>query len=208
MPVCILIRKVITMLAFLLPVLLMGCITTHPLHISDQAWLAMSSAEQLRAYEKQADLDRMHLKLRLEEKRAETALQLKKQQQLAVLKQNGGYGDLVECILEPLKVRYSRKWKKSLPVAFSLVRGELKRLDFQDEKARYRTTGWVRFHEDGQVISICQYHSKHSGANECADLLGTTKEFHRGIKKMIQVDKLLRGQLRCDLKPINSLRIR
>lgn len=182
---------------------LTGCVATHPLHISDQDWQYMSSSDQFKAYEKQADIDRSRSVLRAEEKRVEAALLLKRQEQLMILKKNARYGDLVECILEPLEVRYSRKWKESRPVAFSLVRGEVKSLDFNDQKGRYRTTAWVKFHDEGQTISICQRQSQTSGLSGCVDLLGTTKEYHRGISRKIQLDKFLRAGLRCDLQPIN-----
>jgi len=198
-------RKIIAISSLLLLLFVSGCVTSHPLRISDQDWLHMSSSERLRAHEKQADLDRVRLALRAEEKSAEVALLQRKQEQLSKLKQNARYGDLVECILEPLEVRYSRKRKASRPVAFSLVRGEIKRLNFEDQKGRYRTKGWAEFHADGQIISICQHQSP-SGLRECVDLLGTTKELHRGIKKKISVDKFLRGTLRCDLRPLNRRR--
>ncbi|RDE24621.1 hypothetical protein DV711_03265 [Motiliproteus coralliicola] len=188
----------ILILVFLL--LSSGCIASNPLRIPDEEWSQLSREQQLQAYQDQAELDKVRIQARAEEKQAAREAEARIKEQQLMLRRHARYGDLVQCVLEPVQVNYSSKWKTAAPVAFDLVRGETRELSLRDEKGRYRRTGWVSFDEAGQEVALCRQSSGYS-SNGCDRLLGTTKEFHRGIQGSIDIERFVRANLRCDLKP-------
>lgn len=195
-------RIVRHMLSVALLLLLSGCMTFNPLNISDEQWSRMTQAQQLKAYEQQAELDRARIEAAALQRQARIQAERKRQDALLARKQNARYGDLVQCVLEPLEVQYNNKWKPTQPIAFELVRGESQSLRFQNSSQKYSTTGWVLFQPDGQTLSLCRHRSDRTDSKQCTNILGTTKEFHRGLRKQIQINNFLKGQIRCDLKPI------
>lgn len=195
-------KTVTRLFPFIMLLVLAGCGASNPLRIPDDQWSQMTPEQKLQAYEQQAELDKARIEAKAQERQAQIEADARKQEALMRLRQNARYGDWVQCVLEPLEVRYSSKWRDAKPVAFDLVKGETRSLRLQDRSERYSATGWVRFQDNGQTVSLCRSHSNSYGLRDCVELLGTTREFHRGIKKSIEVEKFLRGQIRCDLKRV------
>ncbi len=184
-----------------LTLLLTGCFSTNPLRIPDEEWKQLSREEQMRAYEKQAELDKVRLEAEARERAAQIEAEARKQQALLELRQNAEYGDLVQCVVEPLQVKFYSKWKPAQPFAFDLVRGETREVTIDDKQARSSTRAWVRFDESGQRVSLCSSEPGRYGSGNCDSLLGTSRDFHRGIERQIKVEEFAQGAMRCDLKP-------
>ncbi|WP_421863145.1 hypothetical protein [Motiliproteus sp.] len=191
---------IVAVMILLLLLLLSGCIASNPLRIPDEEWAQLSREEQLQAYQQQAEIDKVRIQARAQERQAELAAEARIKEQQLALRRHARYGDLVQCVLEPLQVRFSGKWKSAQPVAFDLVRGEVRAIELEDKRGRYQRTGWVSFDETGQAVEICRQSPNYSN-NSCDRLLGTTKEFHRGLQQQIDIERFAQGTLRCDLKP-------
>lgn len=179
---------------------LTGC-SLHPLGIDDDEWAVMSREEQLRAYEKQAELDKVRAKAQAQERAAQAAAEARKYEAMAYLRQNARYGDIVQCVLDPVDMKFSSKWKPAKPQAFDLVRGEQLTLRMQDWKERYRSEASVSFAESGLEVELCR-NSAYRYSGDCTRVLGTSRDFRRGISKTFEIDRYMKGTLRCDLKPI------
>jgi hypothetical protein len=184
--------------------MLTGC-SLHPLGIDDDEWASMSQTEQLQAYEKQAELDKVRAEAQARERQAQAEAEARKYEAMAAMRRNAQYGDIVQCVLDPLDVRFGGDWKASKPQVFDLVRGEERDLRLQDLKERYSTTAQVRFAESGLEVALCRddYYASSQG---CTRLLGTSRDFHRGVRQTVSIDRFMQGTLRCDLKPIERQR--
>ena len=179
---------------------LTGC-SLHPLGIDDDEWAAMSREEQLRAYEQQAELDKVRAEAQARERAAQAAAEARKYEAMAYLRQNAQYGDIVQCVLDPVDMKFSSKWKPAKPQAFDLVRGEQLTLRMQDWKERYTSEVSVSFSESGLEVKLCR-HSAYRYGGDCTRILGTSRDFRRGISKTFEIDRYMKGIWRCDLKPI------
>ncbi|MCO4759214.1 MAG: hypothetical protein KC477_14435 [Oceanospirillaceae bacterium] len=178
----------------------------HPLGIDDDEWASMSQTDQLRAYEKQAELDKVRAEAQARERQAQAEAEARKYEAMAAMRRNAQYGDIVQCVLDPLDVRFGGDWKVSKPQVFDLVRGEERDLRLQDQKERYSTTALVSFAESGLEVALCRdgyYANRRDG---CTRLLGTSRDFHRGVRQTFSIDRFMQGTLRCDLKPIGRQR--
>ncbi|WP_428622838.1 hypothetical protein, partial [Sedimenticola sp.] len=91
--------------------LLSGCTISNPLRIPDEQWSQMTQEQKLKAYEQQAELDKARIEAKALERQAQIDADARKQEALMQMRQNARYGDLVQCVLEPLEVRYHRKWR-------------------------------------------------------------------------------------------------
>ncbi|WP_370277529.1 hypothetical protein [Pontibacterium sp.] len=179
---------------------LTGC-SLHPLGIDDEEWAVMTREEQLRAYEKQAELDKVRAEAQARERAAKAEAEARKYEAMAYLRQNAQYGDIVQCVLDPVDMQFSSKWKPAKPQAFDLVRGEQLTLRMQDWKERYSSEASVSFAESGLEVELCRNSSYRYGG-DCTRVLGTSRDFRRGISKSFEIDRYMKGTLRCDLKPI------
>lgn len=179
---------------------LTGC-SLHPLGIDDDEWAVMTREEQLRAYEKQAELDKVRVEAQARERAAQAEAEARKYEAMAYMRQNAHYGDIVQCVLDPVDMRFSSDWKPAKPQAFDLVRGEQLLLQMQDWKERYSWEASASFAESGLAVELCR-NSAYRYGDDCTRVLGTSRDFHRGIRKTFEIDQYMKGTLRCDLKPI------
>lgn len=182
---------------------LSGC-SMHPLGINDDEWAVMSREEQLRAYEKQAELDKVRAEAQAIERAAQAEAEARKYEAMARLRENAQYGDIVQCVLDPVQMKFSSDWKPAQPQAFDLVRGEQLTLRIQDRKDRYSSEARVAFAASGLEVELCRNNAYRYGG-DCVRVLGTSRDFRRGMSKTFEIDRFMKGTLRCDLKPIRRL---
>lgn len=182
---------------------LSGC-SMHPLGINDDEWAVMSREEQLRAYEKQAELDKVRAEAQAIERAAQAEAEARKYEAMAQLRENAQYGDIVQCVLDPVQMKFRSDWKPAQPQAFDLVRGEQLTLRIQDRKDRYSSEARVAFAASGLEVELCRNNAYRYGG-DCVRVLGTSRDFRRGMSKTFEIDRFMKGTLRCDLKPIRRL---
>lgn len=180
---------------------LSGC-SYHPLGIGDDEWLAMSQADQLRAYEKQAEVDKVRAEAQAKERQAQAEAEARKYEAMAAMRRNAQYGDIVQCVLEPVDVLYSADWVALKPQVFDLVRGEERELRLQEQRKHYGTKTRVSFAESGLEVALCRDDYYANRGDGCFRLLGTSRDFQRGLRQDFKIDSFMKGTLRCDLKPI------
>ena len=181
--------------------ILTGC-SLHPLGIDDDEWARMSQTDQLRAYEKQAELDKVRAEAQARERQAQAEAEARKYEAMAEMRRNAQYGDIVQCVLDPVDVLYSSDWVALKPQVFDLVRGEERALSLQEQIKHYGTKTRVSFAESGLEVRLCRDDYYANRRDGCFRLLGTSRDFQRGLRKDFMIDGFMKGTLRCDLKPI------
>ncbi|MGB0466859.1 MAG: hypothetical protein ACPGF7_04910 [Pontibacterium sp.] len=178
-----------------------GC-SFHPLGIDDDEWERMNPQAQMRAYEKQAELDKAEAEARAKERQAQAEAEARKYEAMAYMREHARYGDIVQCVLEPVEVRTGKHWRAFSPQAFDLVRGEQRLLELQDKKDHYSSDASVYFSASGLEVELCSGQYNSGDKQYCTQLLGTSRDFQRGIRQKFRIDRYMRGTLRCDLKPV------
>lgn len=119
---------------------------------------------------------------------------LKEQQaQLELARENAKYGERVQCVLQNSELYFNKKWR----VSELLAKQPAQAVKQSTADGRYGFTLYAQF--DGQTLSLC--HHENSRRQECALMLGTFNDYHRGLRQTIQQDNWLRGQLRCQFVP-------
>lgn len=196
-------RRVFGLITLLLSVIMAGC-SSNPLGIDDDHWEMMSSAQKLEAHKVQAEVEKEQQRAATARYQAELEAQTERQKLRESIRKNAQYGDLIQCVLDPV-YRYSNKgWLPLQGVSFELVRGEsraltLARVDNNKDQTVYALAGM-----SGQQVQICQNYSKAYGASTCFGLQATTREMAYGVGRYFEIKKELKGQLRCDLRPVGG----
>lgn len=189
------IRRLLPLAAALI---LAGC-SMHPLGIDDDEWAAMSKAEQMRAYEQQADLDKARAKAQAETDKAKADAEARKYEALAYMRKHAQYGDIIQCVLDPVQRRDGDSWRQQQGMAIDLVRGESVSLPLREDSRRSHGDLTFEFALSGLEVSVCE---SDYGRRPCDRLLGTSRDFRRGVGTDILLNDRIRGELHCDLKPV------
>jgi len=172
---------------------LAGCGPHYPLDIPEAQWARMTPAEQTAARMKQAELDRARAEARRQEAAAREAEVAARAAELAHALANAGPGERVQCILQPVEMRYGGKWRPAEPLGLDLVAGMTIGFELQAREHRHRRIdGKATF--DGMEVSLCPGYG-----SDCARFLATSGEFRRGVSRRVAADDRLRGRMHCEL---------
>lgn len=177
---------------------LVGC-SMHPLGIDDEEWAVMSKAEQMRAYEQQAELDKVRAKAQAEAQKAKADAEARKYEALAYMRKHARYGDIVQCVLDPVRLRDGKSWRELQGMAVDLVRGESVSLPLREDARRSHGDLTFEFALSGLEVSVCE---SGYGRRPCDRLLGTSRDFRHGVGTEILLNNRIQGELHCDLKPV------
>ena len=190
-----------TALATILALLLAGCAARYPLDIPEAQWEAMTPAEQHQAREQQAALDRARAEQRAAEARAREEEARRERLALEVRRQQAPFGERVQCVLEG-ELRAGGNWRPLAPAGIDAVTGMTAPVPLTTRDGRYRQTAHTTF--DGQTVTLCRHEREleRPGA-DCARLVGTQRDFARGLSGQVETERFVRGPLRCDL-PLRS----
>ncbi|MBP0048812.1 hypothetical protein H9C73_08675 [Marinobacterium sp. AK62] len=181
---------------FLLAMAVLGC-TSYPLGLDEDSWRELSPQQKLEASQKQAELDQARdLRLAREaEARAEAARE--EANRLMLLRQQAKYGERVQCVLEPISHHRSGEWRRLEPTALDLVSGVPVEVEFYEPGRASRAREAVaRF--DGQRVQICpgEYAARYR-SEACIIAVGHYRDYHRGMRRQIDSEGFLKGQLDC-----------
>jgi len=195
-------RKLSVSLLFLMFGLL-GCGPEYPLDIPEQKWMTMNRQEQLRAREKQAELEINREKRRAAEAEARKAEAVKWLRDKEANLEQARYGERIQCVLTSAEAYIWGEWRKIEPVALDIAKGMVVEFELREV-----TGGGVSFQEkayagfDGQTLSLCPEKDRvRRNDPSCARVLGTFEQYAGGMKRKIGARDFLRGRIRCDLAP-------
>lgn len=183
---------------------LTGCMTTYPLGFSENEWLALNPQQQLEARQEQARLDAD--KRREEQARKDREAEAVRQYKADIQKryQNARYGDVVQCLLKNAVVDFKPGWRNAQPAAFTLVKGEQKKVVLQSQPRGKKSQFWASLDEQGITLSLCRDQSSASDET-CSTLVATTQQFNQGYTTKMQVSDYLRTNIYCSLAPTRDL---
>lgn len=178
-----------------------ACGARYPLNIPEEQWVLMSPQQQLDARSQQAALDKAAHERRVAEARAREAEALKEAAELDQRRRNAEYGERVQCILDPAEVYVRGRWEAARPVALDLVSGFADEMEAIDSRGHYGQSFYASF--DGQTVRVCRSANavQRRSVGECAEMIATRQQYERGISRQIEQDRLIRGDLYCDLVP-------
>ncbi|TVP88206.1 MAG: hypothetical protein EA348_11290 [Pseudomonadaceae bacterium] len=167
--------------------------SSYPLGLSEEEWVRLSPEQQLDARSRQAEIDQAERARRAEAARLAAEQQRLEQQAREERLRNAAPGDLVQCVLDDAEGYFAGDWRTASPVGFSLVLGyrEVIAVAEQDRSSR-QVLAHASF--DGAQIELCRPHR-----NECARLAATQNQLQRGVSRHVQLDRVLRGRLYCDM---------
>ncbi len=187
----------------LLVVLVAGCATRYPMGMDEDEWLALSAEQRMDAREREERLNLEAAQLRAEQQRLRAEQEQREQEALIERRRSAQYGERVQCVLDGAELRTGGNWREARPLALDLIVDESLEFELVRKDATHRSVnGKASF--DGQLIELCD----RAGRN-CEVIAGTSRDFERGLRRSIEVDNTLRGELRCDLaEPLGSLRRR
>lgn len=181
----------------LLTILLFSGCTMYPLGMDEESWHQLSPQQKLEASQKQAELDRARdirlaseAEARAEEARREAAT-------LLLRRQEAGYGERVQCVLDPATYRSGDEWTRLQPVAMDLVTGLRLNIELNEAKRSYRTRQALAWF-DGQQVFICpdEYSARRQSA-DCLRVVGHYAAYRNGLKRKVESGSFIRGLLRC-----------
>jgi predicted small lipoprotein YifL len=195
-------RKFFIPLLFLMLGLL-SCGTKYPLDIPEEKWASMTRQEQLRAREKQAELELAREKRRAAEAKAREAEAIKWLKDKEASRKQARYGERIQCVLTKAEAYIWGEWRRIEPVALDIVKGmvlEFELSEANDNGLNFQQKAYAGF--DGQTLSLCPEKDQvQRNDPSCARVLGTFEQYAKGIKSKIGVQDFLRGRIRCDLAP-------
>lgn len=187
--------------------LLAGCMSFHPLGISDAEWQRMTPQQQMDARAKQTELDKQAAERRAERARLQALEDARLQAELEQRRANAKLGEHVQCVFNPAEAKISGNWRTVEPIALDLVVGETKPFNaehLRDGRSRYSRQGYASF--DGQTLSLCSSRSNYSSSH-CVRVVSTTRGYQQGVKQKVDSKEFMRGELHCDLaQPIRMRR--
>lgn len=172
----------------------------HPLGIDDDTWKSMTPEQQAQAYQQQEEI---YAKQQAERE----AREAKQQAEINHIKQNPQYGEYVQCTMTHVQYKDYRDWHKAEPFGFDAIKGQTLKTEINyyrnnDDRYTLNQSLYVKF--DGQSIRLCD-NSTSSYAN-CATIIGTSRQYARGIKQTID-SKLFKGVATCDMVQSNEKKI-
>ena len=180
-----------------------GCGSSYPLDMPESEWKAMSPQERIDARQMQADLEKAREKRRAKEAEAREAEARKRAEELAKARREADYGERVQCVFKNVKAYMGGDWRSVTPVAMDLVTGgefEIELAEPREGGLNYSTEAYVDF--DGQTVRICdRREDRRRYDDRCARMLGTFKDYERGLRETVQGPDFVRGRLRCELVP-------
>lgn len=179
---------------------LAGC-ASYPLDIPEEEWESMGADARAEARREQAKLERAREERRIAEAAARKAEAAQRAEELAKARRTAGYGERVQCVLQDGEAYLAGNWRRIEPVALDLVEGmelEITLAEPASSGLRYHTTGYAVF--DGQTIQICERPAgERRDFDGCARMLGTQRDYRRGLAERVKGEQFLRSHLRCDL---------
>ncbi len=189
------------MLFFLL--CLPACSPKYPLDIPENKWVTMTGQEQLRAREKQAELEKAEEKRRAAEAGARQAEAVKWLKDKEASREQARYGDRLQCVLTNAQAWFWDEWRSIEPVALDIVKGMVLKLELsQADEDGFHFSKKVYAGFDGQTLTLCpEKNLVRQNDPSCARVLGTFEQYAKGLQKKFQAKKFLRGRIRCDLAP-------
>ena len=196
-------RRLFGLTTLLLSIIMAGC-SSNPLGIDDDHWDIMSSAQKLEAHKAQAEVEKEQQRAATARYQAELEAKTERQKLRESIRRNALYGDLIQCVLDPIYTYSSKKWKPLKGVSFELVRGESQALTLERVDINSDETVYALADISGQQVQICQNYSEAYGVSTCFGLHATTREMAYGVSRYFELKKELKGQLRCDLKPVGD----
>ena len=123
-----------------------GCISFHPLGMSNSEWNALSPQQKMEAREKQAKLD-------ADKKQAKADREATAQAASARRYETARYGDIITVVIKGGTMDINGKRREYEPIVFDLVRGESKSIEIiRKDKRHYKDTAVVRLSEDGRTF--------------------------------------------------------
>lgn len=192
--------------ALISAIFISGC-SSNPLGIDDDTWQTMTPSEHLDAHKAQAQLDEAAYHAATEQRKAELAAQAEQQRIREEIRQNARYGDLVQCVLNPVSYFKGKSWLALQPLGFELVRGDTATVELKSAKGMSLSL-YATLDQSGQNLSVCRYASSGYGSSSgykdysnCAVLASTAKRLAKGVSQHIELKEWLRAKLHCDLKP-------
>lgn len=140
-------RTILISVIVLLSVLILaGCISFHPLGMSDSEWNALTPEQKIAAREKQ-------LQLNAQKKQAEADRQAAEKNALARQYEKAVYGDIISVAITNGTMEIHGKRREYEPIAFDLIRGESKQVDIIRKGKKYqKDTAVVRLSKDGRTF--------------------------------------------------------
>ncbi|EXJ09062.1 MULTISPECIES: hypothetical protein [Nitrincola] len=183
----------------LICIFLLSACASFPLGMNEAEWQSLTSEQQLKARQQQAELDKAAEIRRSAEAAARKAEVAKHEAEIEGKRSNAAYGERLQCILQPAEAWLNRKWRVVQPQALDLVLGE--ELPFAISETKHRTIHYgseAYAHFKGQELALCRFSE---GRGPCARILGNFSDYHRGIRQDFHVEQFLRGHLRCQLVP-------
>ena len=141
------IKAIITSILVLLCLsIFSGCISFHPLGMSDSEWNALAPEQKMEAREKQAQLNAQKKKDKADREAAAQAASAKRYEAAR-------YGDIVTVVIKGGSMDIHGKRREYDPIAFDLVRGESKSIDIvRKGKKHTKDTAVMRLSEDGRTF--------------------------------------------------------
>ena len=182
--------------------LLSGCMSSYPLGMSKEEWVRLSPDQQLDARSRQAEMDQAERVRRAEAARLAAEQQRLEQQAREERLRNAAPGDLVQCVLDDAEGYFAGDWRTVTPTGFTLVRGYSEAITLSEQD---RSSRQVQVHAsfDGTQVELCRPHR-----NDCTRLAATQNQLQRGVSRPIQLDRVLRGHMYCDVPRNIEYRLR
>ncbi len=190
----------LTLIGCMALLLLVGCTPRYPLNMTEAEWHALAPEQQLDARERQRQLDLQAAEQRAEAARERAAEERRQAAALEQRRRNAAFGERVQCVLDNAELMRNDKWRAANPVALDMVTGETASFRLLRQGS---SSGSVRAEAsfDGQTVRVCR-----SGMRDCDVMVGTSRDYQRGMTKRISVRKQFRGDLRCELPHSGSAR--
>ena len=134
------------MLALLCLFMLVGCISFHPLGITDSEWNALTPEQKMDAREKQAQIN-------VQKKQAKADREAAAQAASSERYKTARYGDIITVVIKGGTMDINGNRRNYEPIAFDLVRGESKTINIlRQQKHHYKDTAVMRLSEDGRTF--------------------------------------------------------
>ncbi|RUO26519.1 hypothetical protein CWE09_07375 [Aliidiomarina minuta] len=185
--------KIITYSLSLILLSMLTACASYPLGMSEDEWESLTSEQQLQARSRQAELDQAERERRAEA--ARLAAQREQEERAAYEErlQNAAYGEVLQCVVRDAEGYLAGSWRPAAPAGFTLLRNHPTNVRFTEEGRPTRgIDGQATF--DGGSVSLCR-----PNRNECGTLAGTQNQFRQGVQQVIDIPRLVRGTLYCDL---------
>lgn len=123
-----------------------GCISFHPLGMTDSEWAALTPAQKMEAREKQAQINAQKRQAKADREAAAQAASSKRYE-------TARYGDVITVVIKGGTMDINGNRRVYEPIAFDLVRGESKTVNIlRKGKHHYKDTAVMSLSEDGRTF--------------------------------------------------------